>query len=137
METNEDIRSAKTKFMALGWYFMMKYFMFLLRVPMNYSPWTVAPSYTAVVSVVPGKKAPYVFDFYNTSKGATGGVTVRSLVYFVPGTGRLANGISAITHGGKVQLGVCSDSSYWPEDQHHQRFIKIFEQVFEKTVELL
>jgi hypothetical protein len=86
--------------MALGWYFMMKYFMTLLRYPMNYCPWSVAPSYTAVLSVVPGKKAPYVFDF--KSKEGKDGVTVRSLAYFVPGTGMLANGISAITHGGKM-----------------------------------
>ena len=87
---------------------------------MNYSPWTVAPSYTAVLSVVPGKKEPYVFDFPNqhsNEKGKTEvGVLVRSLVYFVPGQGRLANGISVITHGGHMQIGVMSDTSYWPED---------------------
>jgi hypothetical protein len=64
-EVNQDIRSVKSKFMALGWYFMMKYFLFLLRVPMNNNPWTVADTYTSVVSIVPGKREPYIFDFKN------------------------------------------------------------------------
>jgi hypothetical protein len=51
--------------MALGWYFMMKYFLFLLRVPMNNNPWTVADTYTSVVSIVPGKRDPYIFDCAN------------------------------------------------------------------------
>jgi hypothetical protein len=112
-EVNQDIRSVKSKFMAIGWYFMMKYFIFLLRVPMTTRPWTVANTYTSVVSIVPGKKTPYVFDIAN--KGGHG-VKVHSLVYFVPGSGRIANGVSVVTHGDTMGVGVMADTSYWGED---------------------
>lgn len=115
-EINGDIRSVKSKFMALGWYFMMKYFIFLLRVPMNNHPWTVADTYTSVVSIVPGKREPYVFDCANKDRAE---IEVRSLVYFVPGQGRLANGVSVITHGKHLQLGVMADSTYWTGGQDH------------------
>jgi len=32
---------------------------------MNNSPWTVADTYTSVVSIVPGKREPYIFDCTN------------------------------------------------------------------------
>lgn len=132
-QTNADMRSVKSKFTALGWYFMMKYFMFLLRVPMVVSPWTVANTYTSVVSVVPGKKEPFVFDMENAGRE---GVTVHSVAYFVPGSGRLANGVSVITHGKELSLAILADTSYWEQDQH-KRFCETFERIFEKSMQVL
>lgn len=134
-ESNDEMRSLKSKFMALGWYFMMKYFIFLLRVPMTNQPWGVSHMYTSVVSVVPGKRDPYVFDLANKDSH---GIQVRSLVYFVPGSARLGNGVAVITHGNKMQLGLMADTSYWTEDKDsHQRFVETFEKFFEKAVKLL
>jgi hypothetical protein len=121
--------------MAVGWYYMMKYFIFLLRVPMTTRPWTVANTYTSVVSIVPGKKDPYVLDYDNNKQH---GVLVKSLVYFVPGSSRLANGVSIITHGKHLQIAVMADTSYWSEDKdQHVKFVEMFERVFERSVQLL
>ena len=95
-ETKRSIRSSKSKFEAIGWYYMMKYFLFFLRPALNFKPWSVATNYFSVLSIVPGPKKPFKF----AEKGDDGeNIEVKSLAYFVPSQGRLANGISVITNG--------------------------------------
>ena len=90
---------------------MMKYFIVMLRPMLNFQPQGVARNYFTVLSIVPGPKRPFRFAI----KGDDGeNVRVRSLSYFVPGQGRVGNGISVITNGNKLQVGVLCDTSYFP-----------------------
>ena len=50
------MRTKRAKFESIGWYYMMKAFLFLLRVPLNYKPTEVASYYASVLSLVPGPK---------------------------------------------------------------------------------
>lgn len=132
-QTKQSVRSSKSKFEAIGWYYMMKYFIFLLRPVLNFKPQGVATNYFAVLSIVPGPKKPFRFAI----KGESGeNVEVKSLSYFVPGQGRVGNGISVITNGKQVQVGVLCDTSYFKGDAH-KRFVKLFEEMFELSVNVL
>jgi hypothetical protein len=94
--------SSKSKYLALGFYYMMNYFMAVLRWPLNFHPLSCVDNYTTVLATVPGPRKPLVFR----------GLGVRELFYFVPGSGRLACGISTITHGMNLQFAVNCDTSY-------------------------
>ena len=86
---------------------MMKYFLFLLRYPLTTKPYTVARYYHSVLSLVPGPKKRFslgIRDFTGQKD-----VEVTSLVYFVPGLGRVTCGISAITNGDTIQFGLLCD----------------------------
>ena len=72
---------------------MMKIFLTVLRPLLNFKPYSVATNYFTVLSIVPGSKVPLNLAYKETP------VQVKSLVYFVPGQGRLGNGISIITNG--------------------------------------
>ena len=60
-DTKRSVRSSKSKFEAIGWYYMMKYFLFLLRPLLNFKPHSVANNYFTVLSIVPGPKMPLKF----------------------------------------------------------------------------
>ena len=94
------MRSKRTKFESIGWYYMMKYFMFILRYPLTKSPETVARYYHSVLSMVPGPKKPFTFAIKDS--GGIEDLLVKDLVYFVPGLGRVSCGISAITNGSTI-----------------------------------
>lgn len=53
---SRSMKTKRAKFESIGWYYMMKYFIFLLRIPMNYKPKTVAAYYHTVLSLVPGSR---------------------------------------------------------------------------------
>ena len=129
-ETKASVRSSKGKFEAFGWYYMMKAFLTFLRPALNFKPYTVAKNYFTVLSIVPGSKVPLNLAYKEIP------VKVNSLVYFVPGQGRLGNGISIITNGDYLQLGMLSDTSYFPGDTQ-SRFVKLFELLFKQGTEVL
>ena len=109
LETGAKMRTKRAKFESIGWYYMMKLFLFLLRVPLNYQPAGVASYYHTVLSLVPGPKEQFTFGIESAKDGKD--VVVRSLVYFVPGLGRVSCGISAITNGDKIQFGLMCDQN--------------------------
>ena len=53
---SRSMKTKRAKFESIGWDYMMKYFIFLLRIPMNYKPKTVAAYYHTVLSLVPGAR---------------------------------------------------------------------------------
>ena len=55
-DLRQTMRTKRAKFEAIGWYYMMKYFLFFLRVPLVYQPTGVASYYHSVLSLVPGPK---------------------------------------------------------------------------------
>ena len=67
-DAGRSVRNKRAKFEAVGWHYMMKYFLFLLRYPLNYKPTRVATYYSAVLSLVPGPKEKFTFDLLD-SKG--------------------------------------------------------------------
>jgi len=115
--------SSRSKYLALGFYYMMKYFMTLLRWPLNFQPLKCVVNYTSVLATVPGPIKPLVFR----------GLSVRELFYFVPGSGRLACGISIITHGTKLQLAVNCDTSYL-QNGLEKELISRFETIFVQSL---
>ena len=118
-DMRETRLSSKSKYLALGFYYMMNYFMAFLRWPLNFHPLDCVRNYTTVLATVPGPRKPLVFR----------GLCARELFYFVPGSGRLACGISTITHGMKLQLAINCDTSYLQNGLDRElvtRFEKIF-----------
>ena len=103
------MQSKRAKFESIGWYYMMKFFLFLLRVPLNYKPKTVAAYYHSVLSLVPGPTHKFTFNLPRATSFQD--IQVNSLVYFVPGLGRVTCGISAISHGDDVCFGLMCDSN--------------------------
>ena len=61
-DAGRSVRNKRAKFEAVGWHYMMKYFLFLLRYPLNYKPKSVATYYSAVLSLVPGPKENFTLD---------------------------------------------------------------------------
>jgi len=76
-------------FLGIGFYYMMKYFVGLLRYKMVNDPSRICNNYTSVFSCVPGPKKPWVIQDVN----------VHEVFYFVPGAGALGCGIGVLTHG--------------------------------------
>ena len=60
-ELKATMRTKRSKFESVGWYYMMKFFLFLLRYPLNYQPTGVASYYHSVLSLVPGPKEKFKF----------------------------------------------------------------------------
>lgn len=60
-ELRATMRTKRAKFESIGWYYMMKFFLFLLRYPLNYQPTGVATYYHSVLSLVPGPKDRFKF----------------------------------------------------------------------------
>ena len=106
-DLRRTMRTKRSKFEAIGWYYMMKFFLFLLRYPLNYQPTGVATYYHSVLSLVPGPKERFSFGILDSDDNED--VRVNSLVYFVPGLGRVTCGISAITNGDRVSIGLMCD----------------------------
>ena len=127
----KKMRSKRGKFESVGWYYMMKYFMFLLRVPSNYKPKTVAKNYHTTLAIVPGSRKALQIGV--EAEDGNGDITVKGLVYFVPGLGRVTCGISAIANGDNVQVGLMCDKSQFTEGRA-EKFIKIFEELYTETV---
>ena len=96
-----ELRTKHAKFESIGWYYMMKFFLFLLRYPLNYDPKNVASYYHSTLSLVPGPRNKFSFGLPSADDPSQD-VQVESLVYFVPGLGRVTAGISAITNGDNV-----------------------------------
>jgi hypothetical protein len=84
----EKTRSLKSLFLAQGTYYMMNYFVGLLRYKMCFDWKRICNNYTTVLSVVPGPKQGWGFE----------GIKVRQVFYVVPGAGALGCGIGVITH---------------------------------------
>jgi len=82
------VRSYKTLFLALGFYYMMNYFVGLLRWKMCFDWKRICNNYTTVFSCVPGPKKAWEFE----------GLKVKEVFYLVPGAGALGCGIGVITH---------------------------------------
>jgi hypothetical protein len=87
-QQRKQVRDTKNIFLGLGFYYMMKYFVGLLRWSMINDWKSICNNYTTVLSCVPGPKKGWVF----------GGLKVRQVFYMVPGVGRLGCGIGVITH---------------------------------------
>lgn len=115
------MRSANSIFLGWGFYYMMNYFVSLLRNTMQTRPWDICYNYTSVFSCVPGPKKAWRFQ----------GLLVRELYYLVPGAGDLGCGIGVITHGDHVQAAVGCDERYFQTDKALERFIWNFETIFE------
>lgn len=118
-EQQEKIRSYKTIFLALGFYYMMNYFVGLLRWKMCYDWKRICNNYTTVLSCVPGPKKGWEFE----------GLKVREVFYLVPGAGALGCGIGIITHDDNCQIAVGCDMVYFPNDTHKtfvSNFVKAF-----------
>ena len=107
-DTGQSVRNKRAKFESVGWYYMMKFFLFVLRYPLNYKPTRIASYYSSVLSLVPGPKDKFTLAIPDSSGEAC---TVTSLVYFVPGLGHVTSGISAITNGSSLQVGLMCDST--------------------------
>lgn len=67
----------------------------------------VAGKTSAVITNVPGP----------TEKLSLGGVPVRSLMFWVPMSGRVAVGISIFSYAGRVRLGIASDAGLMPDPE--------------------
>lgn len=87
----KQVKSIKTIQLGLGFYYMMNYFVSLLRYNMVYDYKSICNNYTTVFSCVPGPVKAWSF----------GGNKVQEVFYTVPGVGRLGCGIGVITQGGK------------------------------------
>ena len=114
------VRSLKTLFLAQGAYYMMNYFVGVLRYKMCFDWKRICNNYTCVLSVVPGPKKEWVFE----------GIKVKEVFALVPGAGALGCGIGVITHDDYCQIAVCCDKVYFPGDTH-ELFIRKFEQIFD------
>lgn len=80
------MKDKRNLFLGLGFYYMMKYFVSLIRFQMNEGSERIANNLTTVFSCVPGPKKAWEFQ----------GSKVRELFYLVPGGGALACGIGLI-----------------------------------------
>lgn len=78
----------KNLFLALGFYYMMRYFVGVLRWKMCFDWTRICNNYATVLSVVPGPKVAWRWD----------GLEIQDLFYLVPGAGALGCGIGVITH---------------------------------------
>lgn len=83
----KQVKSVKNMFLGLGFYYMMNYFVGLLRYDMTHNPRKICNNYTTVFSCVPGPRIPWAFN----------GLKVRQVFYIVPGVGHLGCGIGVIT----------------------------------------
>ena len=83
----KQTRSIKNIQLGLGFYYMMKYFVPLLRYNMEHAHELICNNYTSVFSCVPGPLKSWVFC----------GSQVKEMYYVVPGVGRLGCGIGFIT----------------------------------------
>lgn len=119
VEQNDKVRSFKTIFLALGFYYMMNYFVGILRWKMCFDWTKICNNYTMVFSCVPGPKKAWCFE----------GLKVRQVFYLVPGAGALGCGVGVITHDGWAQMAVGCDESYFPNDSH-KTFVRYFEEIF-------
>ena len=127
------MKTSRAKFESIGWYYMMKYFIFLLRVPLAFKPKTIASYYHTVLSIVPGSRKTLSVGV-EAEKG--GDLQVTELAYAVPGMGRVTCGISAITNGDNIQIGIMCDKSQFTEGRA-DKFIKIYEELFTEIVKSL
>jgi hypothetical protein len=82
------VKSYKTIFLALGFYYMMRYFVGLLRWRMCYNWKPVCNNYTTVLSCVPGPKKP----LYSR------GLIIKEVFYLVPGAAALGCGIGVLIY---------------------------------------
>jgi hypothetical protein len=121
-----QVRSANSIFLAWGFYYMMNYFVSLLRYNMQRRPYNICANYTCVFSCVPGPRKPWRFQ----------GLQVRELYYLVPGAGDLGCGIGVITHGDHCQIAVGCDARYFPNSTE-VTFIQEFERIFEQGIDHL
>lgn len=88
-QLSAQVRSVKTLFLALGFYYMMRYFVGVLRWKMCFDWKHICNNYTTVFSCVPGPRKDWVWK----------GHRIYDLFYLVPGAGALGCGIGVITHG--------------------------------------
>lgn len=122
----KQVKSLRNVQLGLGFYYMMNYFVSVLRHNMVHSPHRVCNNYVSVFSCVPGPKAPLTFM----------GKAVREMFYIVPGVGRLGAGIGMVTAGGRVQATVQCDTSYFPAEMHRE-FLEKFEYIFTHGIDHL
>ena len=114
--------SKETKLGSLGQYYLVKAMVPFMRKSFATQPkYKSGIDYTAILSMVPGSKIPWTLEFKYPLK-------VKELVYFVPGAGRNALGVSTITHGDFLQAGILCDTSYFQRSTEHKEFIDCFEQ---------
>ena len=76
--------------------------------------------------MVPGPKKRFTFGL--VAKDGSD-IEVKSLVYFVPGLGRVTCGISAITNGDEVQFGLMCDENQFTEGRA-DLFVRYVEEIY-------
>ncbi len=79
---------------------------------------------TAVMTNVPGPREPI----------SLAGRRVRSLMFWVPQSGRLGLGLSLLSYAGEVSIGVATDAGLVPEPE---RLVGYFESEFSELLELV
>jgi hypothetical protein len=87
-QQQQAVKLKRNMFLGLGFYYMMRYFVGLLRYNMVFRPYKICNNYTSVFSCVPGPIKAWVFL----------GHEVREMFYVVPGVGDLGCGIGVITY---------------------------------------
>ena len=88
VEQKAKVRSYKNIFLAVGFYYMMRYFVGVLRWRMCFNWRPICNNYTMVLSCVPGPKKPLFFE----------GLRVHECYYLVPGAAALGCGVGVITY---------------------------------------
>jgi len=118
---SKDMKKLRTSFQPYGMYYFLWILLQLPTIGAYFGLDDLANELTMVYSNVAGPKVPIKFN----------GQSSHKLFFYVPAVGKLAVGLSIISHGDVLKLGFSSDESYCDDPQE---LIDIFERNFKKYV---
>lgn len=106
------VKDKRQLFLGIGFYYMMKGMVRIVKPLMNSHSDRVANNVTTVFSIVPGSLKHW--DWI--------GIKHHEIFYVATGGGALSSCISVITQAGQCQIGLACDEVYFPNDSH-KKFI--------------